>query len=82
MANPDHLAQLKAGVEQWNSWRRRNRGISPDLSDADLRGTNLNNADLSDTILFKALLNGADLRSAIMCSAPAGNGGFPSRKCN
>jgi len=36
MANPEHLAILKQGVEQWNKWRRANSGIQPDLSGADL----------------------------------------------
>jgi hypothetical protein len=27
MANEEHLARLKQGVEVWNAWRRENRDI-------------------------------------------------------
>jgi uncharacterized protein YjbI with pentapeptide repeats len=36
MANDDHIAQLKNGVDAWNAWRDENRNIRPDLSEADL----------------------------------------------
>ena len=36
MANEEHLAILRQGVEAWNKWRHRNLGISPDLRKADL----------------------------------------------
>ena len=32
MANPEHLAILKQGVEEWNKWRREYPGVEPDLS--------------------------------------------------
>jgi hypothetical protein len=36
MANEEHLARLKHGVEAWNAWRRENFGMEPpDLSGAD-----------------------------------------------
>jgi hypothetical protein len=54
VANEEHLAQLKQGVEAWNQWREANFGIQPDLSGADLRGADLRQADLG----------GADLRQA------------------
>jgi uncharacterized protein YjbI with pentapeptide repeats len=38
MANPEHLAILKQGVEVWNRWRDDNPEAVPDLSDADLTG--------------------------------------------
>jgi len=45
LANPDHLAKLKEGVEAWNNWRRENPGLRPDLRRLDfageLRGTKL-----------------------------------------
>ena len=41
MANEEHLARLKQGVEAWNQWRNGNYGIKPDLTEADLRGANL-----------------------------------------
>ena len=38
MANPEHLAILKQGVEVWNEWRKENPTIQPDFIGADLRG--------------------------------------------
>ncbi|MFZ1137393.1 MAG: pentapeptide repeat-containing protein, partial [Candidatus Korobacteraceae bacterium] len=32
MANPEHLAILKQGVEKWNQWRRQYPENWPDLS--------------------------------------------------
>lgn len=53
MANPEHLAILKQGVEVWNKWREvHHYTIDPDLSGADLRGLSLDNVNF----------NGADLR--------------------
>ena len=36
MANEEHLARLKQGVEAWNAWRYENSTIQPDLSGANL----------------------------------------------
>lgn len=36
MANPSHLKKLKEGAKAWNKWRRENKNIIPDLSNADL----------------------------------------------
>ena len=44
MANPEHLAKLKEGVEVWNAWRAENEGVRVDLSDANLRRANLTGA--------------------------------------
>jgi uncharacterized protein YjbI with pentapeptide repeats len=38
MANPEHLAKLKEGVEVWNAWRKHEPSIHIDLSGADLSG--------------------------------------------
>jgi len=38
MAEPEHVAKLKAGINAWNQWRVDNPEISRDLSDMDLRG--------------------------------------------
>jgi uncharacterized protein YjbI with pentapeptide repeats len=59
MANPEHLAKLKEGVEAWNTWKFANIGIIPDLS-----GANLFEAYLSEADLRQADLSGADLSSA------------------
>ena len=32
MADPEHVAILKQGVEVWNRWRSENPQIQPDLS--------------------------------------------------
>jgi hypothetical protein len=36
MANDEHVAMLKKGVEAWNEWRGQNKSIRPDLSWAKL----------------------------------------------
>ena len=69
MANPEHLAKLKEGVEAWNQWRKDNLYIKPRLSNADLNGArlyraNLNNADLLGANLSGAYLLGAKLTNA------------------
>jgi len=74
MANPEHLAILRQGVEQWNKWREEHPDVRPDLgeanlSEADLRQTNLSQADLRRTNLrrtnlTKAQLSGANLNRA------------------
>jgi hypothetical protein len=51
MANPEHLATLKRGVEEWNAWREKNREIQPNLSTANLVETDFSRAQFSGTIL-------------------------------
>lgn len=41
MANEEHLEILKQGVGVWNRWRAQNPAVRPDLSDVELRNTNL-----------------------------------------
>jgi hypothetical protein len=41
MANQQHLAILKQGVEVWNQWRKEHPEIRPDLSEADWVETDL-----------------------------------------
>lgn len=41
MANPEHLAILKQGVEVWNQWRKDRPEIEPDLKGANLKNLNL-----------------------------------------
>lgn len=74
MANEEHLAILKQGVEVWNEWRKKNFTEKVNLAGINLRGaelidinlveSDLNNADLSDTNLRRANLNGAFLCKA------------------
>jgi uncharacterized protein YjbI with pentapeptide repeats len=69
MANDEHLALLKKGVEAWNAWRRENAHIRPDLSKADFNGANLSGADLSGADLSKAILLEANLSKANLFGA-------------
>ncbi|WP_071992766.1 pentapeptide repeat-containing protein [Aphanizomenon flos-aquae] len=79
MANPEHLAILKEGVEVWNNWRYENLDLIPDLSWADLSWANLCRADLcraflysanlSRAYLFEANLSGVDLSGANLSEA-------------
>jgi hypothetical protein len=79
MANDEHVALLKQGVDAWNAWRKENSGIHPDLSkanliqanlsEANLSGANLNEADLGLAILIKADLSGANLSGANLSGA-------------
>ena len=74
MANEEHVALLKQGVEVWNAWRKANPDIEPDLSNANLRGANLSDANLvganlSGANLSSANLSGADLVDANLSGA-------------
>ncbi len=46
MANPEHLAKFKEGVEAWNKWRKDNPEIKRDLTEADLTEIDLRKANL------------------------------------
>ncbi len=45
MADAEHVARLRQGVEAWNAWRRANPAITPDLADANLMEADLIEAD-------------------------------------
>ena len=74
MANGEHLALLKQGVDAWNQWKANNPDIRPNLSfatgkgiiirGAKLRGVDLSRADLSRADLSRADLIGANLSEA------------------
>jgi uncharacterized protein YjbI with pentapeptide repeats len=64
MANDEHVALLQQAVEVWNTWRKENPDIRPDLSGADLYEANLSGADL-----YEANLNGASLTGAYLVEA-------------
>jgi len=72
MANKEHLAILRQGVEAWNRWREKNPTIRPDLSVADLIRANLSGADLSGADLSVADLSGANLMGADLREANLG----------
>jgi Pentapeptide repeats (8 copies) len=69
MANAEHVAILKKGVDAWNAWRGENPRIRPNLGEADLFEADLKDADLSDVDLFEADLRGADLSDADLFEA-------------
>jgi hypothetical protein len=56
MANPKHLAMLKAGVQSWNA--RPVRDAIPDLGETKLCGADLERSTLVDTDLRGADLTG------------------------
>lgn len=74
MANAEHLKVFEQGVSAWNRWRQKHRGMTPDLSGADLKranfryanlnDANLNDANLEQANLGRAYLEGAELRGA------------------
>jgi hypothetical protein len=74
MANPEHLAKLKEGVEAWNQWRSKPPTVAVDLIEAALprtrlSGANLNRANLTEVNLSGANLSGADLLGANLTGA-------------
>jgi uncharacterized protein YjbI with pentapeptide repeats len=69
MANDEHVALLKQGVNAWNAWRRENPDMRPDLSDADLEGADLSKANLEGANLRKANLSGVKLIAARLSEA-------------
>ncbi len=68
MADPEHLELLKKGFKVWNSWRKENPTIEPDLTGARLTGTYLTGADLTGTYLTGADLTGARMSDTILAN--------------
>jgi len=74
MARKQHLQVLRQGRDQWDAWRKENPKITPDLSEADLRGMELKFVDFRRADLTRSNLSGiyavhgqfhnADLRGA------------------
>jgi hypothetical protein len=74
MANEEHLAILRQGVEVWNRWRGENPDVRSDLIGVDLSGANLGLADLNGSNLegvnlSKATLVGTSLETAKLNAA-------------
>ncbi len=82
MANADHEKVLRAGIDQWNRWRREHGSVQfrPDLcgiqldsecwlEEGDFRWTDLRGARLSGTILAKSNFFKADLSGADLVGA-------------
>jgi hypothetical protein len=87
MANPEHLAKLKEGVEAWNRWREENSLLRPDLTRADIQradliGANLSLADLREANLSGANLTYADLSEAHLRRADLSNADLRGAKLN
>ena len=59
MANPEHLRLVLSN--DWNDWRNRNPGVTPDLTGADLSGKDVSGRDLRRADLTRANLSGATL---------------------
>jgi uncharacterized protein YjbI with pentapeptide repeats len=73
VADPEHLALLRQGVEVWNAWRGKEPSIVPDLSGADLRKADLVGANFSGASLFGARLRRAKLNAANLLGANLGD---------
>jgi Pentapeptide repeats (8 copies) len=69
MANDDHVALLKQGVDAWHAWRRANPHIRPDLGGANLRGWDLRTMDLSNACLIDTDLSSALLSDVVFTGA-------------
>jgi uncharacterized protein YjbI with pentapeptide repeats len=69
MANPEHIAALRAGVQHWHEWRLNTSHTFPDLRDANLTGADLSESDLSAAMLSGAKLSGANLTKANLIAA-------------
>ena len=67
MANPEHLAILKQGLDVWNKWRDEN--LEANLTGAILTGANLVGTNLVGTNLNWANLVGTNLREANLCGS-------------
>jgi uncharacterized protein YjbI with pentapeptide repeats len=61
MANREHVAALRSGIDSWYAWRRANPTVGPDLSHADLSGLDLPGVDLSGVNLEAADLSQCSL---------------------
>jgi len=72
MANEEHLARLKQGVDVWNRWRDAHPEIEPDLSGVELAAESLRMANLLEANLSGASLTGVDLSKAILLAANLG----------
>ena len=69
MANAEHLALVRSGVEALNAFAREHEDVALDLTDAALRGLDLRNARLHSADMRGCDLRGADLRGANMHKA-------------
>jgi hypothetical protein len=66
MANLEHLAILKQGVEVWNQWREDNPDVIPDLSSAQIGWLSLPGINFYKANLYEAKLIASELGSATL----------------
>ncbi len=69
MANEEHLALFKQGVEIWNEWRTKNLGVKVDLSGVNFSTADLNKIDFHEAYLKETNLSGSNLSRANLCGA-------------
>jgi uncharacterized protein YjbI with pentapeptide repeats len=69
MGSPSHLQILEQGHSVWNTWRKENPSIVPDLSHANLDDKNLRGFDFTSCNLTGVKLNRANLRGVYMRNA-------------
>jgi hypothetical protein len=69
MANEEHLAILRQGVDVWNAWRKANPDVVPNLSGAELSRAELSGTELSRANLIEANLSEAHLRETYLRGA-------------
>ncbi len=86
MANPEHLAILKRGVQAWNEWRKNSIESHPDLrqldlsegefQEIDLLGALLRKSNLHHSNFYRADFTGADLKGADLSGAELNQANF------
>lgn len=73
MADKNHIAILKSGVQTWNEWRRENPNIKPNLREIDISNQDLRGIDFVETNLLYANLSNSNLEGASIVSSSLGN---------
>jgi hypothetical protein len=64
MGDPSHIAKVQEGVDAWNTWKKENPRLQPDLTHVDLSGRDLAGIDFRGVGLFEATLIGSRLVGA------------------
>ena len=64
MSNQEHLDLLKQGKEAWNTWRKQQPSLKPDLSGADLSKVDLGFATQGGPVLREVFDYGINLNDA------------------
>jgi len=69
MTKPKHIDILTKGMDIWNEWREKHSHEEVDLSDMDLRETNLAGGYFWKTNFYRTNLNGVNLYKADLVKA-------------